>query len=310
MHVRVGDKLSNNFCVDMGVAQGSVLGPLIFLLFINDLPNYVTSGTVINFADDTTILLSAPDADSLKKLVRNADKQMKEWCTKNRLILNSDKTVQLYFGSKLTNLNTIHTTRFLGVCIDDNLKWNAHINQVCTKLKKAYYAILKLKSCMDQSTLLQIYYALAYSHIAYNILCWGKATEANRIFILQKRILRLIFNVKPRNTCKLLFKNYKLLTFINIFIYKCCCFVFQNRNLFPKNNFNHNYSTRQCNDYVINNHSTEKYKKSPSYSCVTIFNRLPTTVTTCNAYVKFKHRLKAYLCEKSFYTLNEFFNVA
>lgn len=95
--VKIHDKISNEFKVDSGIPQGSVLGPLIFLLFINDLPDYILEGEIFAFADDTNIIISDFNISNLVNKINNVLSQFDNWCQKNRLIINYSKTVAIEF---------------------------------------------------------------------------------------------------------------------------------------------------------------------------------------------------------------------
>lgn len=302
LSVRIKDTLSETYTIDVGVAQGSVLGPLIFLLFVNDLPNNITSGFPVNFADDTTVGISADNEFELDRKIKNVSSEVQTWCDKNMLMLNKSKTVIVYFN----RLTPEHHTTFLGTLIDNRLAWCEQIDIVCKKLNKAFYAILKMKENVDKGVIKIMYYALAYSHMSYNVMLWGRASKAIRVFVAQKKIIRLMYNMKPRQSCREIFKKENILTFPSIFIYKCAVFSFLNPDLFEQNKTYHTYNTRSCTDFRITLHSTSQFERSPSYSCIKIFNCLPVEIKNTNSVYTFKKKLKLYLLQNSFYSIDEF----
>lgn len=212
--VKINSEISKMYPVSLGVPQGSVLGPLIFLLFVNDLPTHIHGGKTIMFADDTTITVTGSTPEEFQENALSVFSQMKQWCRKNSLILNEDKTVCLNFHIKKFLPESISKelpfkfetrAKLLGTWLDSNMSFEYHIDYVCGQLNKTFYAIFQMIDYLDEKGLLDLYYAFAYSHLSYNVLSWGKATESNRVFVSQKRILRLIFNLKNIESCKNIF---------------------------------------------------------------------------------------------------------
>ena len=164
--VKYDEAVSETHDMALGVPQGSILGPLLFSVYINDLPCYIKKGMTVMYADDTTVAVSAPNGNDLHKYVENIIDDMNSWCSRNRLILNEKKTVFMGFNKRTTTLNALKlstSTTFLGTHIDDALSWEIQGNHVCSKLNKAYFAILQLKDTLDEAGLVDVYYALAYS---------------------------------------------------------------------------------------------------------------------------------------------------
>jgi hypothetical protein len=112
------------------------LGPLIFLIFINELPLYIKNGLVTIFADDTSVVVSAPNKNDLDTLIEETMEDMRWWCARNKLVLNINKTVVL----KFSRTHPLQSAKFLGRHIDSQLNWIEQPNTICSRLNSTYYA--------------------------------------------------------------------------------------------------------------------------------------------------------------------------
>lgn len=318
MVVNIETIYSEEIEVELGTPQGSVLGPLLFLLYINDLPKYIQDAKVLMYADDTTIIISDKCKDALNSTVNKVMEQFFNWCVSNHLIINVNKTICVEFSGKYkcpnkewrfnlsnTVLKISLDAKFLGTYLDYRISWNNHINNVCTKLSKSYFSIGTLKTTLTEEALLSVYYANVHSAIAYNIVSWGQATEIDRVFIIQKRIIRLMFNLTHNESCRHSFKNKKILTVTGIYLLKLLCYIHENKNQFITNNNIHTYLTRTRNHIHINRFNHSYLKKSPIYTGCTYYNLLSADYKNLTN-KRFKIKIKKILIENCFYNLREF----
>lgn len=190
-----------------GVPQGSVLGPLLFLIYINDLHRAIFSSETFHFADDTHLLHFNDDLLSLCNRINRDLRSLETWLKCNKISLNAGKTEFIIFrsyqrplpfkpflkigGKKIFESASI---KYLGVLIDSHLNWKAHISFLSTKLSRTNGIISKLRHYVSTKTLINVYHALFNSHMQYGCQLWGltENTVTKPIFILQKRALRLI----------------------------------------------------------------------------------------------------------------------
>ena len=248
--VCINGTTSSYLDISCGVPQGSVLGPLLFLLYINDLPNISKILDFFLFADDTNIFYKSKSLATLQKKLNKELRKLYLWLNINRLSLNIDKTNFIVFHpynkpiheriTLLINKKAIKETNFikyLGVLVDSTLSWNYHINNITKKVSRAIGVMYKLRPYLPLEIMKNIYYSLIYSHINYGIEAWGYAFQIylNKLEVLQKRALRLMtFNDKfpdipgPLIDTNPIFKELKLLKIkdifylnINKFIHKC-----------------------------------------------------------------------------------------
>ena len=234
--VQLNDHSSELKCVLNGVPQGSILGPLLFLIYINDIPN---SSNVFNFllyADDTTLFCNLEDIDSdYKEFTLNQELQhVHEWLLANGLQLNVKKTKYMLFHkqnkiiNKLNlriNNNIINETdkfNFLRLHINSRLTWDSHIKEVSTKIIRTTGIIKKLQLTFPKNILLSIYNSLILPHINYCILSWGY--NSNKIFMLQKKAIRAINSAGYNAHTEPLFKLYNLLKVEDIYKFRLLVF--------------------------------------------------------------------------------------
>ncbi|KAJ8980340.1 hypothetical protein NQ317_008048 [Molorchus minor] len=246
--------------------------------------------------------------------------EISSWSQRDRLILNDLKTVFMQFHIQKP---LPHNTALYDNCRYSSRNYQTHptkhyqlqltLTQNChgigiLNMFVAYFAILQMKNSLDQTGLLNIYYSLAYSFVSYNILCWGSATERDRVFICQKRIIRLIFKLNFNESCRKIFKDENILTTPCIFIYKCFTYVKKNMDLFIKRHECHSYSTRNVNLLHIPKHHTTKFRHAPHYSCIIFYNSLPLEIRDLTNYKKYKYEVKKLPLKGSFYSTNNFLN--
>jgi hypothetical protein len=207
------------FCI-IGIPRGSILGSLFFLLCINDLPKIVTkNNSMVLFADDTSLLITGLNKLDFNININQSLHNIISWFNSNLLTLNFDKTHYVEFRSKnyyqvetivryeQKDISNSTETEFLGLIIDETLSWNQHIEQIATKLSSACYALRILKYIVPQSTLRTIYYINIHSILSYGIILGGKSSNVNKLFLLQKKIIRIITNSAVRESCREAFKN-------------------------------------------------------------------------------------------------------
>ena len=197
---------SNLKVLDIGVPQGSILGPLLFLLFINDLP-LVTNFNVKLFADDTFLSLTGTDLKTLQKKVNMELKKVSVWFSNNKLTLNvskskfmiikrsikkTDRKLVLKFNGK--KIEQCSSYKYLGIHLDERLNWKVHVKYLCEKVSKMCGLFVKLRYCCNIELLKVLYYALVESHLQYCNMIWGSAREniLEPLVDLQDKIVRII----------------------------------------------------------------------------------------------------------------------
>lgn len=314
---------SNCATVRMGVPQGSILGPLLFLIYVNDLPTFVKETTIIMFADDTSALINAKSIKELSQKGNEVLSGLNHWFNENNLLLNVAKTCLLHFKNNYnqheegftlktdtTLIATSKSVKFLGIMIDESLKWDAHELFICGKLKCAIYSIFKLRDLVSKNVLKTVYYSYFYSIATYGISAWGHSSAAlTRVFLLQKNALRIMYRYKRRKSCKAIFREENILTIPGAFVLESLLHVFQNRHNFKVNHDIHKHNTRHADDFVTIQHRTKYFEKGIHFMGIKFFNHLPANLKSLKCFKTFRRNVKSLLVKSTLYSSDEFFSV-
>ena len=267
------DEISNEYFSNCGVPQGTVLGPILFLIYINDIINSYKLLKLKMFADDTTLFLEDNDILRLQENVNNELLKINNWLISNRLSINLKKTYYMIFNSSNVldlniagiNINCVKNTKFLGVIIDQKLNWKLEIAAIKTKLYKIIW-IFKNVKLFDFKTLILLYNSLILPHLNYcNIISGNNYnSNINDVYIIQKKIIRIIFNKPKLTNTDTLFIQANILKLPDLIKYQTCNFMHNiyHNNVSPNSSlFNKKiipYNTR--NKHELYTHFTLKNK--------------------------------------------------
>ena len=275
-------------CVTCGVPQGSVLGPLLFLLYINDLPNISNKLQFFLFADDTNIYYESNDLRHLEKTVNEELKKLSLWLNLNRLALNISKTNFVIFRScrriadhnvtLIMNRKALQQSeyvKYLGVLLDEHLNWGHQIKNVALKCSRGTGMLAKLRPFLKIKLLRSIYYNLIYSHLSYGVQAWGSAdrTTLEKLNVLNNKAVRILSKVQyfqiygqmpgPLPSAEPLYKNLEILKFQDLFQLNIASFVYSTLDFASPQIFHdwfkfdyevHNHNTRLSSDVTRENH--------------------------------------------------------
>ena len=273
--------------IECGVPQGSVLGPLVFIVYTNDLPKAVPTCKTILFADDTTVYKTGPNVKELFSVMKKDLTTLIDWFRSNKLSLNLSKTNYVLFSSKVLDANATDEpecilkfesevierqsfVKFLGLYLDQHLNWTKQCSQLMSKLSSSLYMMNSVKNFIPLNSRKTLYYSFIHSHLSNGILLWGPNTSAwfyDKLFRQQKKAIRIVNNSKENISTESLFKMHSILNISNMIkveniklmynVTKCLspkpiC------NIFTQSSNRHSYTTRYRND--------PQFSEKPTYA--------------------------------------------
>lgn len=218
MVVKIQNKISEAHEVEYGVPQGSKLGPILFLIFANSLLKTIKTQDVFAYADDTAVAISHRDVHIGARKLQEEIRRIGNWCHDYGLLLNPTKTKIMHIRAphiRRTNicftfedpcprsteknkikLEIVGTYKYLGIIIDENLKWNQQIDRIRKKLRSVTYILKHLSYCCKKEVLLKVYYALGESYLRYGITAWGSSGKFSNLQKSQNAVLKILANAK------------------------------------------------------------------------------------------------------------------
>ena len=242
--VNFNNVYSDQLDVICRVPQGSILGPKLFILYINDICNISKLLNFIIFADDTNIFCTGNNLEETCKLISIELKKLQTWFALNKLSLNVTKTNFMVFGKKFSSrdcqvtinefkIDRVYVTKFLGVQIDAELSWKPHATEVKNKVYKSLAILKKVKKSLNKDTMLKIYCAIVQSHLSYCVEIWGNCSKVllSPIIKAQKVAIRLVCNLGFRDHTSSSFKSLKVLKFTDIVKFKLQLLMFNAWNV-------------------------------------------------------------------------------
>ena len=304
-YVKINGTFSNVGHLTLGIPQGSVLGPLLFLIYINDLPNISENFQSIMFADDTTLSFRGGNPAELTRLCNAELSGFSEWAIANRLSISSEKTFfnvvsnlsidQNFLRVSLNNRPIVHTSpiTYLGVVFDEKLRFREHIEFISCKISKSIGVLNRIKHFTPHFTMKTLYYSLIHPYLNYYNLIWGGTfqTHLDPLFVLQKKAIRIINNVSYlHHTHELFFRN-KILKLNDIHKLNLAKYMF---NLSDHSNFSRSHEHQTRSQHLLNPifQRLTSTQMSVSYSGPHEWNNLPNEVKNSSSYCVFKKRAK------------------
>lgn len=307
--------------VKQGVPQGSILGPLLFLVYINDLPN-ITQHKITLFADDCSIVVCGNNPSTYEYELNKVFQDVNVWLANNKLKVNLNKThfMQFYAPQGKHNVKDIHiaydnvqitsvkSIRFLGVILDSFNNWEAHVQHIVNKLSRFVFALRKLTNIASRQSALLAFHGHVMSNLRYGLILWGNCKDIQKVFVLQKKCIRIISGAKQKDTCQPLFRQLQILTVPSMYIYEVCLYVKRNLHKFNIQAENPRQTSKLhgFNLCYPLHHKTAYFRKSLCYMSIRIFNFLPNNIKVLE-FPEFKHKLHKWCVERAYYKIDDHF---
>ena len=333
MYTMVNGQLSSNLkTINRSVPQGSILGPLLFLIFINDMPNSTDLLSIL-FADDTTTLASGSDINSVGPLINLELQKIGIWLKPNELSINTSKTKIMIFSNNrpipyfkfvfnnndfntLQNPNLISEVeriesnsknpcfKMLGVLFDEKLSFDHHCTKVLKKINSALFLINRAKHLLSKNSLKRLYYAMIHPHLLYclPIYCYTSSKNIETLYKKQKQCIRTINNAKFNAHSEPLFYNSDIMPFRDLIWQQKLLIlhpIVHNYSVSKFSNFKklinvhgHEYPLRNNNDFFIPRPLCSKVSKMPLIDFPTTWNNIDESFKKIQSKNSFKKQLK------------------
>jgi hypothetical protein len=316
--------ISNTKEITCSVPQGSVLGPILFNIYVNDLVNASSSARIRLFADDTNIFMFSKNLDELCDNCNKVLEDVSDWMLANKLSINVDKTNYALFTPSgkwqdVNNVNKINlllngnhiakatSVKYLGIFIDEDLKWTEHIKHVCNSIKKYTGIFYKIRYKLPQTCLKNLYFATVYPLIQYGIELYANTnkTHLNDLLILNNKMLRILQFQSNTSSVRELYHVYNSLQIEYLHEYKLLIFMhrfFNERQSLPEifqdyfalNSTIHNHNTRAYCSLHLNLYSSSFGKRCLQYRSSKLWNDIPNVIKKIVSINSFKRELKKY----------------
>ena len=300
--------------LNIGVPQGSILGPLLFLIYINDIVNSSNRLSFVLFADDTTVYTSGKSLNECIAHMSSELLHISNWFMSNKLTLNVDKTQVMFFSRrKKTTPNiqvtlrgqpiaNVTNTKFLGVIVDEKLNWKDHISFIASKISKSNGVLFRIRNNLTREAKNLLYHSLIHPYLTYcnNVYASTYETNLRPLILSQKRVIRTLAHASRLDHSLPLFCEWKILPFQQTINFSASIFVYKyvnNLSYTEVEFFSINdqlYNLRNNADLHLSLNRSTQALLFLKYRAVKTWNSIPVEIRSSRTISNFKRKLKKY----------------
>lgn len=319
--VKINETQSSPRAVSFGIPQGSILGPLLFLIYINNIHEIGLKGDVSLYADDTALFYFGHSVDAVMSDAQDDLNLLNKWFQYNLLTINIAKTNYIIFAaknkkishqSKLTINNKIIKKvgheKYLGLILDSHLNWKPHIERVRSKLTSLTGALRSVVRCFPRQVRYNIYNTLIKPHLDYLVEVWGTAAKTNieTLQIAQNKLIKTLFQYDYSTQTQKIYSETKLMNISQTYIFNTCILIRKilNRDIhtqihFTRKHQKHKIGLRNANDIQLYSPRTNYGKKNLMYEGAALYNKLPNNIKNAKSMSIFKKLLKLHILNQN-----------
>lgn len=320
--VKIGTTASSLEPITYGVPQGSILGPLLFLVYINSIKDLGLVGDITLYADDTCLFYFANDIHTVVRQAQSDLDLLYTWFQYNLLTVNISKTNFVIFSAKnkkIATFNPLHINneqitrvnshKYLGLVLDNHLIWKTHLNKIRSKLSNLMGTLRGIVRCFPASVRYIIYNSLIKSHLTYLIEVWGAACKTNlkQLQIAQNKIIKLLFHLPYSTPTSIVYKKTKLMSLSQMYKYNTCILIKKilakdshSQIIFTKKAQFQTRKMRSANNISLYRPRTNYGTKNILFEGVKMYNSIPNDIKGSQSLSLFKNKLKCHIMDMPF----------